>query len=418
VVKGACSCSLPAPSASKPAGGPPERAVSKAQAPPAVSASAAKARPLSFPILADPALRSAHGPRYATGRTGLARLIFCRTICYDDVALARDRRPRVFLMDGQLLHVAPMLAVTDRHFRYLARLLSRHAVLWTEMVHADAVTHNAALLHFDRQEHPVVLQLGGSDPSVLAVAAAAGAAHGYDEINLNCGCPSAKVCHKRDESLCFGARLMLEPEHAGECLRRMAEAVDVPVSVKCRLGVDQRAEYEDLREFVEAVTRDSGVRHVVVHARAALLGGLSTQANRRVPPLRHEAVYRLKEEFPGLRVTLNGGVDSLQAAKEHLAAGVDGVMMGRALQKNPLLLSTVDQLFYGEPAGAARPLAQVFQCYGRYVDAQAAAAGEAHAARTRAKAERHLGIAAVAKARQRCEWRRQAETSCEGAEEN
>ncbi len=186
----------------------------------------------------------------------------------------------------------------------------------------------------------------------------------------------------------------------------MAEAVDVPVSVKCRLGVDQRAEYEDTVAFVDAVTAASGVRHVVVHARAALLGGLSTTANRRVPPLRHENVYRLKGDFPGLSLTLNGGVDSLQAAAEHLRQGLDGVMMGRALQRNPLLLAEADAVIYGDDAALARPLGEVFDAYARYVDAQAAAAGEAHAGRVRAKAERHLGIAAVAKARAQLQWRR------------
>ena len=295
-------------------------------------------------------------------------------------------------------HVAPMLAVTDTHFRSLCRRLSRHAVLWTEMVHADAVLHNSALLPFEASQKTVVLQLGGSQPSTLASAARIGAGEfAYDEINLNCGCPSAKVVAKKDESLCFGARLMLDAHLTGECVRAMAEAVDVPVSVKCRLGCDTRADYDDLSAFVETVSDASGCRHFVVHARAAILSGLSTAANRSVPPLRPELVRRLKNDFPRMRITLNGGLD-LESAQQALADGLDGVMLGRAVQRNPLLLRNVDALFYGaqqEPP----PLTSVVASYREYCDGVSrAAGGGAGGQKARALAERHLGIASLARA--------------------
>lgn len=324
-----------------------------------------------------------------------------------------------------LLHVAPMLAVTDRHYRHLCRLLSARAVLWTEMVHADAVTHAAAsVLPFDHGG-PAVLQLGGSCPAALASAARAGADAGYGEVNLNCGCPSGKAVAKADASRCFGAALMKQPALAGECLRRMSESAGVPVSVKCRLGVDDAAEYEDLARFVAAATEEEGgASHVVVHCRAALLGGLggassrggrraaggghgkpalSPAANRSVPPLRPALVYRLKADYPRLRVTLNGGVASLDDALGHLEGGkVDGVMLGRALQRNPLLLGAVDERLHGAPPRPPGFEAAALRAYRSYVERAAAAAAEggggaAAAVRVRSKAGRHLGIAAVAR---------------------
>ena len=309
------------------------------------------------------------------------------------------------------LHVAPMLAITDRHFRHLCRLLSRRAVLWTEMIHADAVRHNAdAVLPYDSTQHPVVVQLGGADPSSLAHATRVCAdEYGYDEVNLNCGCPSARVTSKqREEEKCFGARLMLRPAHTAECLRRMVETVDCPVSVKCRLGVDDCAEYENLVSFVEAVAADSGVRHVVVHARAALLNGIGTIANRRIPPLRYELVYRLKSDFPGLRVTLNGGIDSLEKAREVLDAGnVDGVMLGRAIQHNPLVLARVDDMLDSGTVPSAPDAARLHAAllsYRQYIDSlDASEPSEAAARKSRSRAERHLGIMPVAKALSRME---------------
>jgi len=293
---------------------------------------------------------------------------------------------------AQVLHVAPMLAVTDEHHRALCRLLSSSATLWTEMVHADAVKHNAAAVLPPNRLGRVVCQLGGSQPAALAAAALAAQDAGYSEVNLNCGCPSAKVCRKGDERLCFGAKLMLQPALAAECVRRMAEAVDVPVSVKCRLGVDARAEYEDLLAFVDAVGAGTGLSHVVVHARAALLGvRVSTSKNRSAPPLDYGAVYRLRREQPRLRVTLNGGVQSLEAAEEHLRDGkVDGVMLGRAVQHNPLILRDADARFYAARAPPPRT-AHVLATYEAYC------AG-LQSERARRKALRHLGIGALERA--------------------
>ena len=297
-----------------------------------------------------------------------------------------------------LLHVAPMLAVTDRHHRYLCRLLSRRTVLWSEMVHADAVKHAGAELLPFSHDGPCVFQLGGSSPSALAAAAAAEAC-GYGEVNLNCGCPSAKVCDKQDAASCFGARLMLDSGLAGECLRRMAEAVDVPVSVKCRLGVGASAGYDDLCSFVETVVADSGIRHVVVHARAALLdGGVSTSANRRVPPLRHDHVYRLKGDHPSLRITLNGGVESFEQAASVLHDGnVDSVMLGRAVRKDPWLLTRVDGELHGDEAAEPRLRASsIVAAYREYVESVCAQQPTPlRAARVRLRAERALGAPTV-----------------------
>ena len=279
-------------------------------------------------------------------------------------------------VDSHRLSVAPMLDCTDTHFRRLCRLVSRRTHLWTEMINQDAVIHarrkNPDMLRHGEEEHPITVQLGGSDPARLARAAAVcDAEYRYDEINLNCGCPSAKVVAKPDASKCFGAVLMRDPELVGECLRRMREAVDVPVTIKHRLGVRSRERgskkprardgaapeddldaldaYADVVRFVDAVADLSGVDHFIVHARCAILGGLSPSANRTVPPLRHEEVHRLAEDFPRLGFTLNGGVESLDEAVEHLARGtVRGVMMGRAVYRNPAVLAEVDERVYGE----------------------------------------------------------------------
>ena len=279
-------------------------------------------------------------------------------------------------VDSHRLSVAPMLDCTDTHFRRLCRLVSRRTHLWTEMINQDAVIHarrkNPDMLRHGEEEHPITVQLGGSDPARLARAAAVcDAEYRYDEINLNCGCPSAKVVAKPDASKCFGAVLMRDPELVGECLRRMREAVDVPVTIKHRLGVRSRERgskkprardgaapeddldaldaYADVVRFVDAVADLSGVDHFIVHARCAILGGLSPSANRTVPPLRHEEVHRLAEDFPRLGFTLNGGVESLDEAVEHLARGtVRGVMMGRAVYRNPAVLAEADERVYGE----------------------------------------------------------------------
>ena len=231
------------------------------------------------------------------------------------------------------LSVAPMMDWTDRHCRVFHRVLAPGARLYTEMVHAQAVRHGdrERLLGFDPVEHPVALQLGGSDPVALADAARIGEAFGYDEINLNVGCPSDRVQAGR-----FGACLMKEPALVADAVAAMASAVSVPVTVKCRLGVDELEDYEVFRSFVDTVAA-AGCQLFVVHARKAWLSGLSPKENREIPPLRHDWVHRLKQERPELRIVLNGGLVDLQSTLAHLAA-VDGVMLGRAAYHEPYRL--------------------------------------------------------------------------------
>ncbi len=241
--------------------------------------------------------------------------------------------------------VAPMMEWTDRHCRYFHRQLSKHAWLYTEMVTSAAIAHGdrQRLLGFDPSEHPVALQLGGSDPDELARAAEVGAAFGYDEINLNCGCPSDRVQSGR-----FGACLMAEPALVGQCVSAMQGAVGaaVPVTVKCRIGIDDQDSEADLSRFIETVA-NAGCRIFIVHARKAWLQGLSPKENRDVPPLDYERVYRLKAAFPELTIVINGGIATLEEALLHLEA-VDGVMLGRAAYKTPAILADVDRLLFGE----------------------------------------------------------------------
>lgn len=243
--------------------------------------------------------------------------------------------------------VAPMMDVTDAHCRYFLRLLSRRARLYTEMITTGAILHGDAqrLLRFDALEHPVALQLGGNDPEALARSAELGARLGYDEIDLNCGCPSNRV-----QEGCFGVRLMLEPRRVAQCVRAMRAAAGVPVTVKCRIGVDETEHYEFLRGFVETVA-DAGSTCFIVHARKAWLSGLSPKENREIPPLRYERVYRLKQDFPQLTIVLNGGVRTLAECERHLRE-VDGVMLGREAYENPYLLSQVDARLFGETHAA------------------------------------------------------------------
>ncbi len=233
--------------------------------------------------------------------------------------------------------VAPMMERTDRHCRYLLRLISPETRLYTEMITAAALVQGGRLhlLEFHPSEHPVALQLGGSDPGELAQAAALGAAEGYDEINLNVGCPSDRVQSGR-----FGAALMAEPERVAACLRAMMEAVDVPVTVKTRTGIDDLDSYEFLHGFVRAV-EVAGCRTVIIHARKAMLSGLSPKQNRQIPPLDYGRVYRLKSDYPALTVILNGGLDS-EASVLDQAGLVDGVMLGRCAYGNPWILAELD----------------------------------------------------------------------------
>lgn len=240
--------------------------------------------------------------------------------------------------------VAPMMDWTDRHCRYFHRLLAPHARLYTEMVTAAAVIHGdrAHLLGFDPAEHPLALQLGGSEPRDLVQAARIGADLGYDEINLNIGCPSDRVQSGR-----FGACLMREPALVAECFAAMHAAVDIPVTIKCRLGVDDQDEDSDLQHFVESV-HAAGCRVFVVHSRKAWLQGLSPKENRDVPPLNYQRVYRLKEEFPDLTIVINGGIETVAEVREHLRH-VDGVMLGRTAYHEPYRLAEIEAELFGVP---------------------------------------------------------------------
>lgn len=246
------------------------------------------------------------------------------------------------------LSVAPMLDWTDRHCRYLHRLLSRNALLYTEMVTAPALVRGGArhLLRFDPAEQPVALQLGGSDPGELAEAAAMGADEGYPEINLNCGCPSDRVQSGR-----FGAVLMEDPALVAACCRAMIAAQPAQVTVKCRIGVDDQDPETVLPEFLAQIVA-AGVERVTIHARKAWLQGLSPKENRDIPPLDYDLVFRMKQLFPHLHISINGGIASIEQAKELLDAGLDGVMIGRAAYHTPTdILQRADALIWGGSEG-------------------------------------------------------------------
>jgi tRNA-dihydrouridine synthase A len=262
--------------------------------------------------------------------------------------------------------VAPMMDWTDRHCRFFHRLLSRRARLYTEMVTTGAVLHGPRekLLGFSPEEHPVALQLGGSDPADLARAARIGADAGYDEINLNVGCPSDRVRDGR-----FGACLMREPALVGDCVAAMKAAVSVPVTVKCRIGVDDQDPEEALDRLAECAAR-AGVDALVVHARKAWLQGLSPKENREVPPLDYGRVRRLKGAWPTLPVVLNGGLRTLEQAKAQLAH-LDGVMFGRAAYQEPELLLSVDSELFGWPPPAADAF-EAIEAFEPYVAARLA----------------------------------------------
>lgn len=241
------------------------------------------------------------------------------------------------------LTVAPMLDWTDKHCRYFHRLLTRQTRLYTEMVTTGALTHGDARRHLrlDPSEHPVALQLGGSEPADLAYAARLGEQWGYDEINLNCGCPSDRV-----QRGAFGACLMKEPRTVADGVKAMRDAVSLPVTVKHRIGIDKIESYDFVRDFVGTVA-DAGCEVFIVHARNAWLQGLSPKENREVPPLRYEMAYQLKRDFPGLTFVINGGIKTNEEIEQHLRH-VDGVMLGREAYYNPWLMSDWDQRFCGQ----------------------------------------------------------------------
>ena len=252
-----------------------------------------------------------------------------------------------------------MMAWTDRHCRSFHRALTSRALLYTEMLTTGAILHGdrERLLGFDAGEHPVALQLGGSDPADLAAAARIGEDFGYDEINLNAGCPSDRVQNGR-----FGACLMREPELVAEGMAAVMAAVRIPATVKCRLGVDDQIPEESLFRIVDSCA-GVGVTTFVVHARKAWLSGLSPKDNRDIPPLDYELVYRLKRERPGLTIVINGGVPSLAAARDHMARGVDGVMLGRAAYHEPSMLGHVDRAMFDPAAPDIGP----FEAVERYL---------------------------------------------------
>ena len=238
-----------------------------------------------------------------------------------------------------------MMQCTDIHDRYLMRLITKKSFLYTEMVTTGAIIHGNAThqLDFNKSiESPVALQLGGSNPDELAKCSEIAESMGYDEINLNLGCPSERV-----QKGSFGACLMIEPKLVERCLNAMKQSVSIPVTAKCRTGIDKIEDYDFLRSFVERIANQNIVT-IIIHARNAILKGLSPRQNRTIPPLKYDYVYRIKEDFPGIEIIINGGIDSLIEAKDHLQK-VDGVMLGRAPYDNPMMLEDVDSEIFGEP---------------------------------------------------------------------
>ncbi len=281
--------------------------------------------------------------------------------------------PLISAAEAARLSVAPMMDWTDRHCRYFHRLLTRQSLLYTEMVTAPALVRGGAmhLLEFNAAEHPVALQLGGSDPRELAQAARLGADAGYDEINLNCGCPSDRV-----QSGTFGAVLMKDPGLVSECVAAMIEACEKEVTVKCRIGVDDQDPELVLPEFLSRVGA-AGCGRVTIHARKAWLQGLSPKENRDVPPLDHALVVRMKALFPGLHISINGGITSLDQARGFLDAGLDGVMVGRAAYHQPAeILSKADRVIFG--VGSDSDPAEVARAMIPYIKAHMATGGRLH----------------------------------------
>ena len=240
------------------------------------------------------------------------------------------------------LSVAPMLDWTDRHYRYMARLISKHQLLFTEMVTTGAIIHGKGdYLHYNEQENPVALQLGGSNPADLATCAKKAQEYGYDEVNINVGCPSDRVQNGR-----FGACLMAEPTLVANAVDAMRSVVDIPVTVKHRIGIDDLDSYQFMTDFVGEVS-EAGCDTFIVHARKAWLSGLSPKQNREIPPLDYERVYQLKKDFSDLTISINGGVTSLEQTANHLKH-VDGVMIGREAYANPYIMSQADSLFFDD----------------------------------------------------------------------
>ncbi|MHA7841340.1 MAG: tRNA dihydrouridine(20/20a) synthase DusA [Gammaproteobacteria bacterium] len=261
--------------------------------------------------------------------------------------------------------IAPMMDWTVVHFRQFVRCLSKHVLLYTEMLTCNAVIHGdrERLLIFPAEQHPIAIQLGGSDPQACALAAIIAESCGYDEINLNIGCPSERV-----KSGGFGACLMLEPDLVAQCIAAMKNVVSIPVTVKTRIGVDKQDHYNFLKNFVRTVV-EAGCDKLIVHARKAWLKGLSPKENRTIPPLNYETVAQVKKDFPTLPVVLNGGIRTLESVREHLKV-FDGVMLGRAAYENPYLLAEVDQLFYHDNDEGIVHRESVLKRFQPYLEAQ------------------------------------------------
>lgn len=256
--------------------------------------------------------------------------------------------------------VAPMLDWTDRHCRYFHRQLTQNSLLYTEMVTTGAIIYGKRdYLFFNQEEMPVALQLGGSDPEALAICARKAEEYGYSEINLNVGCPSDRV-----QNGFFGACLMAKPDLVAKCIEAMQTAVNIPVSVKTRIGIDHLDSYEFLSKFIELIS--AYTPNFIIHARKAWLSGLSPKQNREIPPLDYERVYQLKRDYPHLMITLNGGVNTIQDAKMHLDK-IDGVMMGRAAYHNPFCLTDVDSMIFGQPK-LVRGRVEIIQSFYPYIE--------------------------------------------------
>ncbi len=260
--------------------------------------------------------------------------------------------------------VAPMLDWTDRHCRYFLRLLSKHTLLYTEMVTTGAIIYGKGdYLGFNTEEHPVAVQLGGSDPSDMAKCAELSQERGYDEVNINVGCPSDRV-----KNGSFGACLMAQPDVVASCVKAMQSAVDIPVTVKCRIGIDDMDEDEDFARFIDIVA-DAGCKTFIVHARKAWLQGLSPKENREVPPLNYPRVYNLKKTRPDLSISINGGIKTLDDVNTHLL-NVDGVMMGREVYANPYILANVDSTIMGDESAHGISRREVVMQMQQYIERQ------------------------------------------------
>jgi tRNA-dihydrouridine synthase A len=280
-----------------------------------------------------------------------------------------DKAPAAGITPSRRLSVAPMMDWTDRHCRVFHREISKHTWLYTEMVTTGALVYGDVERHlrFNEEEHPVALQLGGSDPADLATSARLGEKWGYDEINLNCGCPSERV-----QKGAFGACLMAEPQLVADCVKAMRDAVQIDVTVKHRIGIDKTESYDFVRDFVGTVA-EAGCTTFIVHARNAILKGLSPKENREIPPLKYDFAYRLKQDFPDFEIIINGGIKTEAEIDEHLKH-LDGVMLGREAYHNPFMMANFDQRYYGD-SSEPKTREQVLEAMIPYIQAELARYG-------------------------------------------